>query len=144
MCDKNGGCIKSIFRILFHVNNERVELRMWNRIWIYIMHMPTPSVLNKVSQQINVWQRWESLMFCATNKSVCLSVCLWLCSPFLKPGRFFGFLIPYTVGRTPCTGDQPVARPLPAHRINAHRHPCLEWDSNPRPQRSSERREFTP
>jgi hypothetical protein len=21
------------------------------------------------------------------------------------------------------------------HRINAHRHPCLEWDSNPRPQR---------
>jgi hypothetical protein len=39
-------------------------------------------------------------------------------------GRFFSFLIVYTVGRTPCTGDQPVARPLPAHRLNAHRHPC--------------------
>jgi hypothetical protein len=31
-------------------------------------------------------------------------------------GRFFGFLILYTVGRTPWTGDEPVARPLPTHR----------------------------
>jgi hypothetical protein len=31
-------------------------------------------------------------------------------------GRFFSFLILYTVGRTPRTGDQPVARPLPTHR----------------------------
>jgi hypothetical protein len=32
----------------------------------------------------------------------------------------------YAVGRTPCTGDQPVTRPLPTHRIDAHRYPCLE------------------
>jgi hypothetical protein len=31
-------------------------------------------------------------------------------------GRFFTFLILYTVGRTPCTEDQPVARPLSTHR----------------------------
>jgi hypothetical protein len=31
-------------------------------------------------------------------------------------GRFFSFLIPYTVGKTPWTSDQPVARPLPTHR----------------------------
>jgi hypothetical protein len=31
-------------------------------------------------------------------------------------GLFFSFLVLYTVGRTPCTGDQPVARPLPTHR----------------------------
>jgi hypothetical protein len=49
---------------------------------------------------------------------------------------------PKTVGRTPWTGDQPVARPLPTNRINAHRHRCLEWDSNPRSQRSSERRQY--
>jgi hypothetical protein len=30
------------------------------------------------------------------------------------------------------------------YRINAHRHPCLEWDSNPRSQRSSERRQLMP
>jgi hypothetical protein len=31
-------------------------------------------------------------------------------------GRFFSFLILYTVGRTPWTEDQPVARQLPKHR----------------------------
>jgi hypothetical protein len=36
--------------------------------------------------------------------------------------RFFSFLILYTVGRTPWTGDQPVARPLPTHRINSDIH----------------------
>jgi hypothetical protein len=30
------------------------------------------------------------------------------------------------------------------HRTNAHRHPCLDWDSNPQSQRSSERRQFMP
>jgi hypothetical protein len=42
-------------------------------------------------------------------------------------------------------GDQTVARPLPTqnntNRINAHRHPCLEWDMSPRSQNSSERRQ---
>jgi hypothetical protein len=41
---------------------------------------------------------------------------LWLYSP-LDFDRFFSFLIVYTVGRTPWTGDQPDARPLPTHRI---------------------------
>jgi hypothetical protein len=41
----------------------------------------------------------------------------WLYSPLLGSGLFFGFVIFfYTVGRTPRTGDQPVARPLPIHR----------------------------
>jgi hypothetical protein len=30
------------------------------------------------------------------------------------------------------------------HRINVHRHPCLEWDSNSRSQCSSGRRQFIP
>jgi hypothetical protein len=29
-------------------------------------------------------------------------------------------------------------------RINAHRHPCLKWDSIPRSQCSSDRRQFMP
>jgi hypothetical protein len=45
-----------------------------------------------------------------------LSIYLWLCSPLLDLGRFFSFLTLYTVGRTPWTGDQPVARPLSTHR----------------------------
>jgi hypothetical protein len=41
---------------------------------------------------------------------------LWLYSPFSGLGSFFNFLIFYTVNRTSWTGDQSVARPLPAHR----------------------------
>jgi hypothetical protein len=50
---------------------------------------------------------------------ICLSVCLVYLAIhgsivlLLNLGRFFRFLIMYTVGRTPWTGDQPVARPLP-------------------------------
>jgi hypothetical protein len=40
---------------------------------------------------------------------------LWFYSP-LELGRFFSFLILYTVGKTPWTSDQPAARPLPTHR----------------------------
>jgi hypothetical protein len=61
-------------------------------------------------------------------------MCLWLYSSLL--GRFFSFLILYTFGRTPWTGDQPVSSPLhctqdSTNRINAHRHQCFKWDSNP-------------
>jgi hypothetical protein len=48
--------------------------------------------------------------------SIRLSVCLWLYSPFVGPWPLFWFLNPYTVGRTPWTRDQLVARPLPTHR----------------------------
>jgi hypothetical protein len=68
-----------------------------------------------------------------------LSIYLSLYSPLLDLGRFFNSLILYTVGRIPWTGNQSVARPLPTHR-----HPCLEWDSNPRSQSSSRRRDFIP
>jgi hypothetical protein len=35
---------------------------------------------------------------------------------FVGPWPLFSFLILYTVGMTPWTGDEPVARPLPTHR----------------------------
>jgi hypothetical protein len=48
----------------------------------------------------------------------------------------------YTFGRTPWTRDQPVTKPRPftgqyKHRIIVDKHSLLEWDSNPRYQRSS-------
>jgi hypothetical protein len=59
--------------------------------------------------------------------------------PFVAPWPFFSFLIFYRVGRTPWTEDQlSQGRYLHTeqhkHRINAHRHPCVKWDSNPRSQ----------
>jgi hypothetical protein len=57
--------------------------------------------------------------------SVCLSVSLSLYGStvlLLDLGRFFSFLILYTVVRTPWTGDQPVARLLPTHRTKQTRN----------------------
>jgi hypothetical protein len=58
--------------------------------------------------------------------SVCLSVYLssnylsidlsMALQPFVGPWPLFQLLDFYTVGRSPWTSDQPVARPLPAHR----------------------------
>jgi hypothetical protein len=41
---------------------------------------------------------------------------LWLYSPFVGPWSLFSFLILCTVGKTPWTEDQSVARPLPIRR----------------------------
>jgi hypothetical protein len=51
--------------------------------------------------------------------SIYLSMAL---HPLLDLGRFFSFLILYTVGRTPWTGDQPIARPLPTHTTTQTRN----------------------
>jgi hypothetical protein len=60
---------------------------------------------------------------------ILLVLLLWLYSHSLGLGRFFSFLILYTVGWTPWTGDQPVARPLPTHRTaethNKRTHPSM-------------------
>jgi hypothetical protein len=72
---------------------------------------------------------------------------LYGCTALLDLGHFFSSLILYIAGRTPSTGHQFVAwcylhTEKHKHRINAHRHPCLEWASNPRSQCSRGRRRF--
>jgi hypothetical protein len=49
-----------------------------------------------------------------------VAVCLGL-------GRFFTFLLLYTDGRTPWTGDHPVARPLLAHRTTQTQNKCTQY-----------------
>jgi hypothetical protein len=73
---------------------------------------------NPVDYQVQPLKKWTGFRLQSLRISyhVCLSIYLWLYSPFLGLGRFFSFLIFYPVGRTPWTGDQPVERPLPAHR----------------------------
>jgi hypothetical protein len=73
----------------------------------------------------------------------------WLYIPLLRLGLLFRFVILYTVDSTLRTeGGQPVARPLPTHRTiqtqnkRTYKHPCLQWNSNRRPQCSSGRRKF--
>jgi hypothetical protein len=78
--------------------------------------------------------------------SVSLSMYLWLYNP-CRPWPLFPFLNPYTAGRNPWTGISPsqdryLHTEQHKHRINAHRNPCLKWDSNLRSQCSSGRRRF--
>jgi hypothetical protein len=52
---------------------------------------------------------------CWVQSSFIPNIYLWLYSP-REPRPLFQFLNLYTVGMTPWTGDQPVARPLPTRR----------------------------
>jgi hypothetical protein len=65
------------------------------------------------------------------TNTVYRSVSLWLYSPLLDLGRFFSFLILYTVGRTHWTGVQPIARPLLTHRTtqtqNKRTQTSISW-----------------
>jgi hypothetical protein len=56
--------------------------------------------------------------------------------PLFGLGSFFSFSIFYTVGGTPRTGDQPVARPLPAYKV--------AQTQNKRKQTSMPKVEFEP
>jgi hypothetical protein len=67
-----------------------------------------------------------------------LHLLLWLYGPLLGLCRFFGLLILYTVGRTPWTGDQSVAKPQTTHgkthiqkKSTQYIHPCLEFGFEP-------------
>jgi hypothetical protein len=70
---------------------------------------------------MKVWTRsagsgYNSMAGSCKHSNKPLLLLLWFYSLLLDLGRFFSSLILYTVGRTPWTGDQPVARPLPTHR----------------------------
>jgi hypothetical protein len=89
----------------------------------------------------------NTCIYCSSDKvgTVYLSVVL---EHFVGPWPLFQLLDLYTVVRAHWMGDQPVARPLPAHRtiqrINAHKHLCVKWVSNPQSQRSNELKLFMP
>jgi hypothetical protein len=97
-----------------------------------------------ISKQLTLrYIRLKQYICLSFRPSVRLSVYLFMAlQPFVEPWPFFQLLKLYTVGRTPWTGNQPVARPLPAH-WRAHRRLCLKWDSNPRSQCLSGRSQFT-
>jgi hypothetical protein len=56
---------------------------------------------------------YGSIIIRTKTQNIYLSMAL---QPFVAPWPLFQVLDLYTVGRTPWTGDQPVARKLPTHR----------------------------
>jgi hypothetical protein len=47
----------------------------------------------------------------------CICAYVWLYSPLLDLDSFDSLMTFYAVGRAPLTGDRPVSRQLPVHRI---------------------------
>jgi hypothetical protein len=72
-----------------------------------------------VSRQISIMPRCNK-KHSIFHRHCCL--CLLSFSHFGAQGSFLCFTIIFTDGRTPWTGDQPVASPLPKHRINTYTH----------------------
>jgi hypothetical protein len=65
------------------------------------------------------WIGWIGRQIMKNSKNQRLSISLSIYGSailLLDLSRFFSFLILYTVYRTPYTGNQPVARTLPAHK----------------------------
>jgi hypothetical protein len=60
------------------------------------------------------------------SQFTCIYIYLWHYSPLLGLGCFISFLNYYTVVRTPWTGDQPIARPLPTHITTQTQNKCTQ------------------
>jgi hypothetical protein len=90
-----------------------VSVILSKKVYMYMCHIPNGFRDRAVSlYSSKIVDKKEITM------SVCLPIYLSICGStvlLLDLGRFFSFLIPLTVCRTPLTGDQPVGRPLPTH-----------------------------
>jgi hypothetical protein len=71
-------------------------------------------ILCRCVKEFKIKFYWICTVACIKDYSVNLD--LSICIPSLGLFSFFSFLIFNKVRRIPWTGDQPVARPLPAHR----------------------------
>jgi hypothetical protein len=86
------------------------------------------------------WRNWVLIASGLLGSRVYYSTILCgRCSPRWTLASVYRFLIKWKASLG--EGDQPVTRPVPTmhtgqqkYRIYADKRPCLEWDSNPRPQ----------
>jgi hypothetical protein len=86
-------------------DSKHERLQKGERFWLWNTTSNYATTLPSRPFQILYSLIILSVLFCY----ICTALLLGL-------GCFFSFLIFYTVGRTPWMGDQPIARPLSAHR----------------------------
>jgi hypothetical protein len=105
----------------------------WHSLWLtHVSSIKLPTLWYLVwSTNYEALIIYISPTFSPLYLSIYPSIHLWLYSPLLGLARFFSFLIPYTVDRTPWMGDQLVARPLPKHRTaktqNKRKQISMPW-----------------
>jgi hypothetical protein len=93
-------------------------------------------VLEIGSVSILMWWRKTPIQLGLLERALCWALAAFsvTCSYTLSVGYLGGWISP-SQGRYLQTEQH-------KYRIDAHKYPCLEWDSNPRSQLSSERRRF--
>jgi hypothetical protein len=75
----------------------------------------TSAIWPTITRYKNLITEFTSIINQSENLSIYLSIYIWLYST-CGPWPLYQFLNIYTVGSSPWTGDQPVARPLPTDR----------------------------
>jgi hypothetical protein len=102
------------------MGNYSIEQRFWNMVTkTTCAHQDLfvrPPSTYKTNKCFPCWKPLFSIEtnFLFLSLSLSLSMALQSFGPW--PLFLFRFVILYTVGRTPWTGDQPIARPLPTNR----------------------------
>jgi hypothetical protein len=86
---------------------------------------------------ISIYLEYVMLLCCSVPIYLSIYLSIYGSTALVDLGSFFSFLI-YTqsvglLGRgiSPSQGRY-LHKKKHQHRINAHRHPCIEWESNPR------------
>jgi hypothetical protein len=106
------------------LRNQKIRVTRFIAIFTVLRRSGTePSISHRytcICKKIKVKRNHLRELDVYWRKIIIIIIIIMLYRPLLGLGRFFSFLILYTVGRIPWTGDQPVVRPLPIHRINAH------------------------
>jgi hypothetical protein len=106
------GCVEGIAPRILNFDT------MW--MWVLAFMPRSPDPLDGPPPLDSHWVKLDV----SPNVGLDNAIIITALQPLLGLDRFFffSFLTLYRVGRTPWTGDQPVARPLLTNRINAHRH----------------------
>jgi hypothetical protein len=145
--ERNSGVMGKSARWELHLPQDFITSKQMSLLFYLFTFTRRDMRFNPQSIILSVlWRKWRSF----ENRYHHHHHHQWLYSPLLGPGLFLSFVIFFTDGRTPWTRDRLVARPLPTHRTTqtlnkrTHRHPYFKWDSNPRSQLSSDRRQFMP
>jgi hypothetical protein len=149
------------------ITNDPLQLVIWNLVQQWMKHFKNldfpafnPLQAKHLFTYLYLFTFYLTTMsvFQIIGLSVCLSVSMSVClsiylsmalQPFVGPWQLFQFLHLFTqsvglLGRRSARCKAATSTQDNTNRIKAHRHPCLKWDSNPRSQCLSRRRQFMP
>jgi hypothetical protein len=114
--------VKVHFNIILPTTTRSVESFL-QVLWLqFRMHFSLPHTWHMTTRSHSTWSDhpetscYKVRIFSYREINIWTNYLVFSFFLFSLCGRFFSFLILYTVSRTSWTGDQPVTGPLPTHR----------------------------